>query len=655
MNRAYAILEIKAAADAGGKRRFTGIASTPSTDRMGDVVEPKGATFKLPIPLLWQHDAGQPIGWVTSARITDKGIQVEGEVAEVAEGGKLSDRLTEAWQMLKAGLVRGLSIGFNAIESARIDGTRGLRFLKWEWLELSAVTIPANQDASILSIKSVDDATRAALGRKVPASTSSPPGASGTPQPPAAGGFSFSRSQRKGTQMKTINQLREERTQKAARMQELLESCKAADRDMDDNEASEFDGLELDIKQLDGQLRQARFDAVNSAGAKGVDGSSIEGASRSRGPTIIVRSQDRDEDFKGQAFTRKVIAKALAALEPGASPAAIAQMRWGKTSPRLVSVIKADVAGGGSGSGEWGAELVTADTRFTGDFIEYLYGMTVFDRLPLNSVPANVPIKGQDGAATAYWVGESKAIPATTADFSTVNLAPQKVGALAVVSNELLRDSSPSAERMVRDALAEASAQRVDTTFLSTSAASSGISPAGILNGLTANVSAGTTADDLRDDLAGLVQHFIALKYQMSGLAIVTTPAIAMQIQLLRNALGQREFPDASMNGGTLEGFPVYVGHNVGTGDLIMMSTRDIWKIGDGGVMVSISREATIEQDTEPTGATDTPATMTKKFTNMFQSESTAIKIVRSINYAKRRASAVAFIGNAAYGDPTSV
>jgi hypothetical protein len=181
------------------------------------------------------------------------------------------------------------------------------------------------------------------------------------------------------------------------------------------------------------------------------------------------------------------------------------------------------------------------------------------------------------------------------------------------------------------------------------------VSPAGILNGLTIGASAGATADDMRDDLAGLVNLFITNKYPMTGLVIVTTPSIAMQLALLRNSLGQREFPDVSMGGGTLEGFPVYIGHNVGAGDLILMSAPDVWKIGDGGVSISISREATIEQDNAPQGATDTPVTMSTKFTNMFQAESTAIKVVRSINYAKRRATAVAFIGNAEYGDPTSI
>lgn len=159
MNRAYSTLEIKSMDD--GRRAFAGIASTPNTDRMGDIVEPKGAQFKLPIPLLWQHDAHKPIGWVTSAKVTDKGIHIEGELAKVEEAGALKDRLDEAWQSLKAKLVRGLSIGFTGLEHSRLD-SGGYRFLKWSWLELSAVTIPANADCSITAIKSADQAIRRA-------------------------------------------------------------------------------------------------------------------------------------------------------------------------------------------------------------------------------------------------------------------------------------------------------------------------------------------------------------------------------------------------------------------------------------------------------------------------------------------------------------
>lgn len=653
MTRAWSTLQIKAATDAGGKRTFTGIASTPSTDRMGDIVEPKGAQFKLPLALLWQHDSKQPIGWVKAARITDKGIEVDAEMASVSEDGTLKNRLDEAWQSLKSGLVRGLSIGFRDIESQDIKGTWGRRFTKWDWLELSVVTLQANQDASILAIKSVDLKHRDALVQTV--RSQSPPGVSGTKQAASKGGFFM--PNRKGTEVKTLQELIAAREEKTARMTELAQLRETEQRKSTPDEASEFDTLAAEVEDLDDEIRTAKAQAFTASTARAVEGDNQRSATLSRGRSsnIIVRKTDPDDKFKGQSFARIAIAKAMAHLT-GNTPDRIAEARWGKTHPGLVSYIKADVAGGGSGSGEWGAELVAMDGRFTGDFIEYLYGITLFDRLGLRSVPANVTIKGQDGAATGNWVGESKGIPMSKPDFSTVNLTPLKVAALTVLSNELIRDSSPSAEMLVRDALAEACAQKVDTTFFSTSAASAGVSPAGMLNGLTANVSAGATADDARDDIAGLLSYFAAQK-NTTGLVLATTPAIAIQLMLLRNALGQREFPGVMLSGGELEGLPLFVGDNVGAGDLIMMKPSDIWKIDDRGMTVSVSREATIEQSDAPSGATDTPVTAgtSTKWTSMFQEESTAIKVVRPVNFQKRRASAVAYIGNAAYGDPTSV
>lgn len=189
MQRAYAKLEIKAIGDAvDGKRKFTGIATTPSADRVGDIVEPKGAQFKLPIPLCWMHNTRDPVGWVTAATVTDKGIEIEGEVADIAEPASLKDRLDTAWAMLKAKLVQGLSIGFNPIESSRIEGTYSYRYIKWQWLELSPVTVAANQDCSISSIKSADQAIRGAASGARPVVRLDPaPAASGTQDPGASG------------------------------------------------------------------------------------------------------------------------------------------------------------------------------------------------------------------------------------------------------------------------------------------------------------------------------------------------------------------------------------------------------------------------------------------------------------------------------------
>lgn len=647
MKRAYSVFTVKSINEE--KRIIEGIATTPATDRTGDIVEPKGAQFKLPLPLLWQHDAKSPIGQVTAAKVSDGGISITAQLASINEPGTLKDRLDEAWQSLKIGLVRGLSIGFSPIESADIKGTWAQRFIKWDWLELSAVTIPANAEASIQTIKSIDTEQRAALGNAQ--NGHSTPGASGTNRP-AAGGHS-----RKAMNMKTLQELREERATKAARLQELVALFKTDGHESTDDEGAEFDGLNAEVKALDTEIRIKQFEATNAAAGTPVQGKSFAEGAANRGGLSFMRKADPDDKFKGQAFTRYLIAKAAAYIQMREgnfmTPAEVAQHRWGKSHPNLVATIKAGVPGGGTGSGEWGAELAQSDTRFAGDFIEFLYSMTVFDKLPLRSVPSRVHIKGQDGAGTGYWVGESKAITPSAADFSDVELTPLKVGAIAVCSKELVADSSPSAELWIRDSIVQASSQRVDTTFLGTGAASAGVSPAGILNGLSAAAPSGTDAAAIRADLMTLYTGFLSAK-NASGLVQVMTPSMAKAISLLVNALGQIEFPGLNATGGTLLGDPVYTGDNLTSGNWILLKPSDIWKIGDTGVEVSMSDSATIEQDTAPQGASDTPVAASATLMSLWQTESVGFKVVRRINYAKRRTSAVAYLSDAEYGGVVS-
>src|SRR5262245_4865639 len=124
MNRAYSLFTVKAVDDEA--RTITGMATTPAPDRLNDVVEPRGAQFTLPIPLLWQHDAHQPIGHVTHASVGKGGIEI---VARIAKG--VTAEIDRAWSLIKAGLVPGLSIGFKALEHEPIPATKGIRFTKW--------------------------------------------------------------------------------------------------------------------------------------------------------------------------------------------------------------------------------------------------------------------------------------------------------------------------------------------------------------------------------------------------------------------------------------------------------------------------------------------------------------------------------------------
>lgn len=160
-NRAYSVLQVKSVDEE--TRVIRGIATTPSVDRVGDIIDPLGVKFQNPLAFLWQHQHDKPIGSVKFDKPTAKGIEFEATIAKTDEPGTLKDRLDEAWQSIKAGLVRAVSIGFRPIEYSFMDNG-GIRFSETEVYELSAVTIPANADALITTIKSLDAEARKAAG-----------------------------------------------------------------------------------------------------------------------------------------------------------------------------------------------------------------------------------------------------------------------------------------------------------------------------------------------------------------------------------------------------------------------------------------------------------------------------------------------------------
>lgn len=158
--RAYSAFEVKSLDS--GRRTFKGWATTPAVDRVGDTINPLGASFKNPLPLLHQHRHDQPIGLVRFDKPTRKGIEFEAEIPEVEEEGPLRDRIETAWGEIRHGLVRAVSIGFRPIKYAYKDDG-GIDFQQVEIYELSAVTIPALPEAVITSVKSMQPLSRSQI------------------------------------------------------------------------------------------------------------------------------------------------------------------------------------------------------------------------------------------------------------------------------------------------------------------------------------------------------------------------------------------------------------------------------------------------------------------------------------------------------------
>jgi HK97 family phage prohead protease len=151
MNRAFVALEIKALDD--DAREIEGWATTPEVDRMGDIVLPKGAEYDLPIPFLLDHDHSQVVGEVSRVEVSDKGIRFWANIKKIAEEGEAKALCDKAWSYIKNGLRKAVSIGFKPIDFEVLPNG-GLKFISWDWYELSAVGIPAQPSAVITGTKS---------------------------------------------------------------------------------------------------------------------------------------------------------------------------------------------------------------------------------------------------------------------------------------------------------------------------------------------------------------------------------------------------------------------------------------------------------------------------------------------------------------------
>lgn len=141
--------EIKTVGEDG---TFEGLLSVYGVIDLGNDMVVKGAFTKTiqenksTVPMLWQHDPHQPIGTLDLSD-TEDGLHVKGKfLLEVKQA-------QEAYALVKAGVIRGLSIGFEAVKKEIKDGVRYLREIKlWEG---SVVTFPMLPVAQITNVKGV--------------------------------------------------------------------------------------------------------------------------------------------------------------------------------------------------------------------------------------------------------------------------------------------------------------------------------------------------------------------------------------------------------------------------------------------------------------------------------------------------------------------
>ena len=136
-----------------GSVNIKGYASTNDTDRAGDVIEKeaweKGGLDNYtnnPV-VLFNHDYNRPIGRATGLETDDRGLKITANISKSAG---------DVTNLVKEGILRGLSVGFRVRDADYIEETDGLKISDAELFEISVVSVPANQSATFSVAKAFD-------------------------------------------------------------------------------------------------------------------------------------------------------------------------------------------------------------------------------------------------------------------------------------------------------------------------------------------------------------------------------------------------------------------------------------------------------------------------------------------------------------------
>ena len=594
-NKAFSQLQIKSFNEAEGI--IKGIATTPTTDRVGDIVEPLGVSFTLPLPLHHEHDRKDVVGQVIEATATASGIEFTAHIAK-----DVSDQIAEVWKRVHGGLIRFVSIGFRPLEYEQIKD--GYRFTKWAWDELSLTTIPANPQAAITATKA------------------SPKEA---PKPQLRGEKSMTIAQQ-------IAQFQAQKSAALASMDQLV--SKGLTLAGDDETA--YSAHEAEVVEIDKHL--ARLKAAEARQAATAE------------PVGVKSIRVIDNAPKGTDFVRYCKAMALSKGNPMQAVEIAKSMNYGE---RVENVIKAAVAAGSTTSA--GFTALIQPQIMASEFIDLLRPNLILSKMTqARQVPTNMTFPRATTGTTAGWIGEGKPAPVTNAAFDTLVIGEHRLGAIAVFTEELLRRSEPAAEALVRNDLIATITTAIDTAFIDqANAGVATVKPASIANAAATAAASGTTAAAVRADVKAAYLAAASANQSLASACWVMNPATALGLSMMFNATtSQPEFPGVNfVDGGTFQSLPVVLSTSVpgtiGTGFDVILAVQNEILVAEGGLAIDASREASLEMSDAPTNDTKTPTATS--LVSLWQSGSVAIKAIRDITWLRRRPTAVYRISAAKY------
>lgn len=324
----------------------------------------------------------------------------------------------------------------------------------------------------------------------------------------------------------------------------------------------------------------------------------------------------------------------------------------------------------------WAAELVQ---QGSGEFLAEIMDLSVYQALASrgttlefgNNGSLVVPRRSQRGTLAGAFVGETGVIPVKQGQLSSDLFERYKLAVISTFSKELENLSTPAIERVIRESISNDTTELIDAKLLSNLAQRPGVRPAGLLFGVTPTPSSGNTAANVNTDL----KQLLGALDQRQRVVIIMHPDRALGLSLLTTATGDYLFKD-DIAGGSLLSFSTIVSENVPNTEVIAVNAAD-FATGNGVPAFDLSDTATLTMAsadaTPPTQAVKADGTLdiaeevgvglgisvaggaagagTAGFeaVSMFQTWSTALRMVLPISWGMMRPGSVSALSGVAW------
>jgi len=260
-----------------------------------------------------------------------------------------------------------------------------------------------------------------------------------------------------------IHEIREQKAQKVAEARALLDANKTLNSD----QQAAFDKLKAEIQDLESQESRQQFidDMERRAVAEPINGGDGLADLEKRVSLLdVLQSQMEGRALNGAAaeYSQEAERRTGRKAQGAFVPLALLEQRANTTSSAseiVPTVHRAD--------------------QYVGPLREALIARRLGVRV-LSGLRGGLSIPKYGSGLETGWVAEGGAVPEGDMAFDSVALEPKHVGGKTEMSRQLIQQSSPEIEQLVRDDLAFLIAKQIDRAIIAGSG--SGNEPLGVLN-----------------------------------------------------------------------------------------------------------------------------------------------------------------------------